>query len=263
MSILEKLFHGKEIADKQKKYKEYQKKFKELGIELLYTDDVSFKNIEKIYKHIILLFDDNPELPKGFLRKLYVGNQKWYERIECVKRERTLQGSTRWFKINNELFASIFISTDFMDIENMSKREQTIPIKEGMAIESVLTHEFAHVMEYYIIYKIKKWDQNCPELSVVREAVTMSEIIDNKCDSEETYIVSMCEEIIKKFGVTREFRFRILDSVGQYLGALSTRNYQEFYAEALAQYYCSDEPEPIAKEIYEKFQEIKSLYLEK
>lgn len=68
MSILEKLFHGKEIADKQQKYKEYQKKFKELGIELLYTDDVSFKNIEKIYKHIILLFDDNPELPKGFLK---------------------------------------------------------------------------------------------------------------------------------------------------------------------------------------------------
>lgn len=261
MSILEKLFHKKEIAEKQRKYDEYKEKFKELGIEFLCTNDLEIAYLEKVYNQFVILFNDNPEIPKGFLSKVYVGNQAWYEKLEKVIKDNYVLGSTHWYSDNKKLLVSIFISTNRMTEHVFDLREKTLHIDNGKTIESVVTHEFSHLMEYYILYKKNGW-KDVNDLGKAYKAVNMGEVSGNQTVSEEKELIDMCNTIIKSYGYSREFRFKILDSVGCRFGSNATYNYQEFFAEAMAQYYCSSKPDPMAITMYNEFKKMKKQFME-
>lgn len=260
MSILEKLFHKKEIAEKQRKYDEYKEKFKEFGIEFLCSNDLEIAYLVKVYNQFVILFNDNPEIPKGFLAKVYVGNQPWYEEIENVKRYNHILGSTHWYSENNKLLVSIFISTGEMTDYIFGLREKTLHIDKGKTIESVVTHEFSHLMEYYILYKKNNW-KDINDIGKAYNAINMREEKGNQIVSEEKELMDMCDDIIKSYGYSREFRFRILDSVGSRFGSNATHNYQEFFAEAMAQYYCSSNPDPMAITMYNEFKKMKKRFM--
>ena len=264
MSILEKLFHKKEIAEKQRKYDEYKEKFKELGMEFIYVYDIGVNYLDKIYDQIVLLFDDNPEIPKGFLTKIYVGDQEWYDNVENIYHEEPIQGSTRWYIKDNKLQVSIFICTDTMTEHDFWKRRVTLPIRDDITVEATVTHEFAHVMEYYLLYCRNHWE-NTPTIEIAYKSIRMEEN-DKELDcfiSEEIEIMNMCRRVINKLGVPNEFKYRPIATVGPMLGGYANTNYQEMFAEALAQYYCSDEPLPVSKLVYDEFKKLKIKYMKK
>lgn len=264
MSILEKLFHRKEIAEKQRKYDEYKEKFKELGMEFIYMYDIGVNFLDKIYDQLVLLFDDNSEIPKGFLTKIYVGNQEWYDNLENIYRENPVQGSTRWYIKNNRLQVSMFICTDTMTEHDFWKRRVTMPIRDDITVEATVTHEFAHVMEYYLLYCKNHWE-NTPTITEAYNSIIMKEI-KNEIDlfiSEETEIMEIGRMVIQEIGIPREFKARPIGTVGPILGGTANRNYQELFAEAITQYYCSDHPEYVSIRIHEEFQKLKKLYMKK
>lgn len=261
MSILYNIFHKKEIAEKQQAYKMYVDKFRNIGIELIY-DDVEIIYLEKIYKQLLILLDDNPEIPNGFLAKLYICSQEYYEKMEGIVRNRKLLGSTRWFISNNKLLVSVFISTNCFTEVALKKRESELPIKKGFAPEATLVHEFAHVMEYYLQYCKYNWKEN-PDIDAAMDVMSVEEI-DTEVDcfiSKEIEIMDLCRKIILEIGVPREFKTRPIATVGPILGGVANVNYQEMFAEALSQYYCSDKPLPISIRIYEEFSKLKQEYM--
>lgn len=261
MSILYNIFHKKQIAEEQQKYNTYKEKFKLLDIDLIWTHDIGVNYLDKIYKQLVILFKDNPEIPKGFLSKIYIGNQAWYDSIAELNRDYSVMGTTRWIIENNKLKTSIFISTDVMTEHDFWKREITFPLNPGTVIEGTVTHEFAHVMEYYLLYCTRHWE-NTPTLEEAFNAIDMKE--PNKLGqfiSEETDLVEMCEHVISQLGIPREFKYRPIATVGPLLGSNANTNYQEMFAEALTQYYCSDEPLEISKLVYKEFNSLKQRYM--
>lgn len=235
------------------KYDELRCKFEQLGIDVIGIEETSIKDIKKVYNQIQFLMTEHKELPKEFLNCIRFG--KFDNLIE-----KDILGITSYgacgtvvpYVENGRLSITMFINTEkFRSVEKQKRRELSIKCDSGKYIESTVSHEFGHILEYNLLYRLHKWNEVCPELSIVNGYMATFE--DRNCiiTSDFVEITEFCVESLKELGYTE--KFRILDNACNCMGTYAGYTYIECFAEAFSQYYTSSNPTILSEKIVNKY----------
>jgi hypothetical protein len=238
---------------RRSKYDELRCKFGQLGIDVIGIEEASIKEIQKTYNQIQLLMTEHEELPKGFLNCIRFGEfDDLIERDILGTNSCGVCGTVVPYVENGKISITMFINTEkFRSVEIQKRRELSIKCGPGEYIESTVSHEFGHILEYYLLCRLHKWDEVCPELSIVNGYMATFE--DRNCNitSDFVEITEFCVESLKELGYTE--KFRILDNACNYLGTYAGYTYIECFAEAFSQYYTSNHPTILSEKIINKY----------
>ena len=250
MNLLYRLYHHKEHSC-------LKRKFIEIGVEVNGLEDVSIEIGKRILKEITFLLSSYPQIHEGFLAKINIGSFKYfYNKGLIAEKSINSYGITFYYEKEGRLCTELYFNSDRFSEKDLLKRARVIKCNDELGLESIIAHEFGHMLEFYILYKEKKWDVICPSIQEINHGLKMEENICGEFKSEETDIIRICEEAIKENGYSKEFQYRILDSVGYILGPASNMNYQECFAEAIAQYYCCRNHSKLSEFIIHKFENL-------
>lgn len=246
--ILKRLLKKSDAENKSlsDEYLEIIRKFGELGIKVIGTESVSLNVLKRIYFTIEYLNHEHHEIGTEFLKEIHIGSFSGFIKQGLLGKYSSGGYGTTLFALKNEnLYVKIFLNIDkIADNDTLLKREKVIGCNDGFGLESIVTHEYAHVLEFYILYSIYKWNELNPTLQEVESFLKMEE--DNKCNfiSKETELINICTRALNALGFDK---YRILDDACNYLGGYAGKNYQECFAEAFSQYYCSSHPTKLAE----------------
>ncbi len=163
-----------------------------------------------------------------------------------------IAGNTSWFIKNDKILNDIHLNSNKNEIEK-TKRLKNIHCENKTYYEVAFVHEFAHVSELNLLELEKRWNIKNLTINIINESMFMYE--DRNCNfiSDEKILMNILLKILKN---SNPKQARPLDFASQRLGEYAGKNYQEFLAESFVNYYCSDNPDPLAVQVVETFDKI-------
>lgn len=152
---------------------------------------------------------------------------------------------------NNSLKDVIYLNSERTEI-NKKNRLINIHCENKSYYEIAFVHEFGHVSEFELLEYEKGWNIKVPDFDI-NKIIIMREIENDNFQSIEKLLIDILSEILNDFHFNK---FRKLDYVSNRLGMYAGKNYQEFLAESFVNYYCCDNPDPLAIKVVETFDKI-------
>ncbi len=215
---------------------EVEEKLHEIGIE-----NVDLSGTKEIWQRRIgaaveSMLESHPEIQGviGSIRTAKLQDGVY----ACAGPRMTDQGISSEIQLNEKLFSKSNLEMKIVDMESENfKGEKWLA---GRGLDGVLKHEMAHIMHLKMIAD--------------KEGISFGDKDKEKFDllSQKFYrnaiAVTMCNDSLKELGISPR-------DIGKELSTYGASDFGEFFAEAISECETSKKPRPLARKVYEKYNE--------
>lgn len=228
---LKKGFWGKrEITENP----EVVERIKELGIEHVNLNDAKEQWQFKVAEAVEDMYAEYPEL-QGYLGRIRVTDLP--EGVyACVGPVMDKEGFHAELLLSREKFSQGNLEWKLVDMEVKNFRGESW--FAGSGLEGVLKHELAHVMHLRMIAEAEGLKPG----EIDREKFKR---IQEKYD-HNAIAVEMCYGTIKELGISPR-------DIGKELSTYGSKNFGEFFAEAISEYETAKHPRKVATMVHDKY----------
>ena len=213
---------------------EVEEKLHELGIEKV--DLTGAKEIwqKKIAVSVESMLESHPEISGciGSIRTVGLPEGVY----ACAGPRMTEKGLSTEIQLNEKMFSKSNLELKIVDMETENfKGERWFA---GRGLDGILKHEMAHVMHLKMIAdkeKILFGDNSKENFERLSQEFYRNAIA-----------VTICNDSIKELGISPK-------DIGKELSTYGASDFGEFFAEAISECETSKRPRPLARKVYEKY----------